>query len=114
LEGADEVSVDPAKAVAARLRYMGAGLLAILNSYSFRLARMDFPHLLLEDPLLAYKAVLGYTGGDRAKARYIMTYLLVGLVGRAGEVEAAVAALERGDPEPIRRLLESLRKSRRR
>ncbi len=99
---------DPARAIAARLRYMGAGLLALLNSYAFRIARRDFPHLLVEDPRKAYEAVLAYTRGDRGKARYILLNILVGLVGSPAEAEAALEALERGDPEPLKELLSRL------
>ena len=105
---------DPARAVAARLRMMGAGLLAMLNMYAFQMYRMDFPHLLVENPAAAYRVVLRYAQGDRAKARYVLTYLLVGLVGSPGEVERAVEALERGDPEPVKRLLRALGGGRRR
>ena len=105
---------DPARAVAARLRVMGAGLLATLNTYAFQLRKMDFPHLLVEDPAAAYEVIVRYTRGDRRKARYVLTYLLVGLVGSPGEVERAVEALERGDPEPVKRLLRALGGGRRR
>jgi len=105
---------DPAKAVTERLRYMGAGLLAMLNTHAFRLARRDFPHLLVEDPARAYRVVLEYTRGDRGKARYILSSILVGLVGSPAEVEEALRRLEEGDPGPLRGLLEQALKPRRR
>ncbi len=96
---------DPASMLLHRLRSSAAGLLAVLNALSLAEAGKDFPHLLVENPLEAYRVVLRYTRGDRRKARYLLTSILIGIIGSPLETEKVVEALERGDPRPLQEIL---------
>ena len=99
---------DPAAMLLRRLRNSAAGLLAVLNALSLAVAGKDFPHLLVENPVKAYEVVLQYTRGERRKARYLLTNILIGIIGSPIEVEEAVKALEEGDPGPLLKALQSL------
>ncbi len=104
---------DPATMLLHRLRSSAAGLLAVLNTLSLSQAGKDFPHLLVENPLEAYRVVLRYTRGDRKKARYLLTSILIGILGSPLETEKAVTALERGDPRPLQEALQRITGARR-
>ena len=99
---------DPATMLLHRLRSSAAGLLAVLNALALSHAGKDFPHLLVENPLEAYRVVLRYTGGDRRKARYLLTSILIGVIGSPIETERVVEALENGDPRPLKENLQRL------
>ncbi len=96
---------DPARIVRLRLRSSSAGLLAVLDAYSFKVKGRDFAHLLVEDPLSAYRVVLEYTRGDRRKAKFLLHNILIALAGSTIEALEAVEALDKGDPGPVERIV---------
>ncbi len=89
-----------------RLLSLAPGERSKLNAYALMKAGTGFAKLLVRDPLAAYRVLLEAEQGSRRHARLLLSRLLVGLVGGVEEVEAALDALEAGDPGPLRRLME--------
>ena len=94
-----------AKLISARLRQKALGALAVLNREAFVVARTDFAHLLVKDPLKAYEVLLKYSNGNRHKARLILRSVLLGVLGDLSEVDRIIALLEKGDPTEFKKAL---------
>ena len=87
-----------------RLRSVAMGALAVLDNRAFAAYRVDFATLLVRDPLAAYKVLLSYQRDPR-KARIILRSVLLAFSRSALEVLEAINALEKGNPEPVKRLI---------
>ncbi|KSW12537.1 hypothetical protein CF15_07400 [Pyrodictium occultum] len=92
-----------------RLRSIALGALAVLDSLSFATYRVDFATLLLRDPQAAYKVLLAYQRSPH-KARLLLRSILLPFAQSATEVLEAIDALEKGDPEPLKQLINRLKK----
>jgi hypothetical protein len=101
-----------AKLITARLRQKALGALAVLNREAFAVARTDFAHLLVKDPLKAYEVLLKYSNGNKSKARLILRSIFIGVLGDLSEVDRIITMLEKGDPSEFKKALERLAKRR--
>ncbi len=99
-----------AKLISARLRQKALGALVVLNREAFAVARTDFAHLLVKDPLKAYEVLLRYSNGSKYKARLILRSVLLGLVGDFNEVDHIITMLEKGDPTEFKKALAKISK----
>ena len=76
----------------------------MLDNRAFAAYRVDFATLLVRDPLAAYRVLLSYQRDPR-KARIILRSVLLAFSRSALEVLEAISALEKGNPEPVKRLI---------